>query len=356
MNTIQEQILFGYAVREAAYEVGLLAEKPSSLKEGTQGFADAWIEEFERQNNKNNMEQIKVGDIVRVSEDAPKMYLNSKNNLFKYHVCKVEEVDGDSAKIRYTDIGVDSQLAIPTKYLIKVNTEPKYSKGDKVRISCAYDDGEIWDKVMHGRIATVKSSYRSTENIIMYKFDECIRDFSEHWLEPYTEPEEPTIKVGDRVRIKPDVAKCLPSLLEPFKHLPFEVMAVGDGFITAECYGRYVYLPSPQFELIQPKEQPKESFDGISEETASGLADATKADAEMSEETANKLSDMIEARRRTMRIIEDSFDWQRYEADLARDIAMKIVNKHMDDSPEMVGAYAVKVAKEVVENLKNIEQ
>ena len=65
---------------------------------------------------------------------------------------------------------------------------------------------------------------------------------------------------------------------------------------------------------------------------------------------------MIEAHKRTMRIIEDSFDWQRYEADLARDIAMKIVNKHMDGHPEEVGAYAVKVAKEVVENLKRNEE
>lgn len=69
--------------------------------------------------------------------------------------------------------------------------EPKFKAGDKVRISCAYDNGEIWDKVMHGRIATVKSVYRNAENkkILMYQFKEGIRDFAEHWLEPCTEPE-----------------------------------------------------------------------------------------------------------------------------------------------------------------------
>ena len=68
--------------------------------------------------------------------------------------------------------------------------EPKFRAGDRVRISCAYDNGEIWDKVMHGRIVTVKSVYRNAENkeILMYQFKEGIRDFAEHWLEPYTEP------------------------------------------------------------------------------------------------------------------------------------------------------------------------
>lgn len=51
--SIQEQILFDYAVREAAYDMGLLADKPKSLKEDTQDFCEAWIEEWERQNNKD---------------------------------------------------------------------------------------------------------------------------------------------------------------------------------------------------------------------------------------------------------------------------------------------------------------
>lgn len=71
------------------------------------------------------IEEIKVGDKVRVSKNAPKVYLSSVNNLFKYHVCKVEEVDGDSAIIRYTDIGIDRWLAIPCKYLVKVEEENK---------------------------------------------------------------------------------------------------------------------------------------------------------------------------------------------------------------------------------------
>lgn len=66
--------------------------------------------------------------------------------------------------------------------------EPKFKVGDKVRLNCAYDDGEVWDKIMHGRVATVKSHYVNNSRVTMYKFEEDIRDFGEHWLEPYTEP------------------------------------------------------------------------------------------------------------------------------------------------------------------------
>jgi hypothetical protein len=51
--SIQEQILVGYAIREAAYDMGLLAEKPKSLKEDTQDFCKEWIDEWKRQNNKD---------------------------------------------------------------------------------------------------------------------------------------------------------------------------------------------------------------------------------------------------------------------------------------------------------------
>lgn len=51
--SIQEQILVGYAIREAAYDMGLLAEKPKSLKEDMQDFCKEWIDEWKRQNNKD---------------------------------------------------------------------------------------------------------------------------------------------------------------------------------------------------------------------------------------------------------------------------------------------------------------
>lgn len=71
----------------------------------------------------------------------------------------------------------------------------------------------------------------------------------------------------------------------------------------------------------------------------------------ISEETANEISDMLEAYAKTLSGIADSFDWQRYEADLAKEVALKVANKFND--PKEAAEYAVKVAKAVVEGLKN---
>lgn len=64
--------------------------------------------------------------------------------------------------------------------------EPKFKVGDKVRISCAFSSGEIWDSVLNGRVATIAGCYRESNNWI-YCFEEPIRDFAEFWLEPCTE-------------------------------------------------------------------------------------------------------------------------------------------------------------------------
>lgn len=66
------------------------------------------------------------------------------------------------------------------------DAEPKFKVGDKVRISCAFSSGEIWDSVLNGRVATIVGCYRESNNWI-YCFKEPIRDFAEFWLEPCTE-------------------------------------------------------------------------------------------------------------------------------------------------------------------------
>lgn len=133
--------------------------------------------------------EIKQGDKVKVSKDAPKVYLSSVNNLFKYHVCKVEEVDGDSAIIRYTDIGIDRWLAIPTKYLVKVDAEAKEAKfkvGDKVRVK-----GYGYEPNLHkGEIGEILDTNDKEQCFVLFKK-------SQAWiyadcLEPYTEPTEQT--------------------------------------------------------------------------------------------------------------------------------------------------------------------
>lgn len=65
-----------------------------------------------------------------------------------------------------------------------------------------------------------------------------------------------------------------------------------------------------------------------------------------------EISELMEGYCKPFADIADNFDWDAYTADLAHDIAVKIVNKNMGSDPEKVGEYAVKVAKSVVEELK----
>nr|DAQ74136.1 MAG TPA: hypothetical protein [Caudoviricetes sp.] len=79
----------------------------------------------------NNM-GIKQGDEVRVSKDAPKMYLRGQAYFFKEEDCKVDMVEDNNAVIT----NGPRIIAIPCKYLVKVNAEAKeakYHKGDRVR-------------------------------------------------------------------------------------------------------------------------------------------------------------------------------------------------------------------------------
>lgn len=82
-----------------------------------------------------NME-IKQGDTVRVSKDAPKMYLRGFDHIFTGVESVVSEVEDDNAVIIFNTGYINSQITIPTKYLVKVDAEakePRFKKGDKVR-------------------------------------------------------------------------------------------------------------------------------------------------------------------------------------------------------------------------------
>ncbi len=85
----------------------------------------------------NNME-IKQGDKVRVSKDAPELYTMYGQTDWESIESTVEKIDGDAAEIKHLNELSDEfdSIAIPTKYLVKVDAEarePKFKKGDKVR-------------------------------------------------------------------------------------------------------------------------------------------------------------------------------------------------------------------------------
>ncbi len=69
--------------------------------------------------------EIKQGDKVRVSKDAPKMYLRGFDHIFTGVESVVSEVEDDNAVIIFSTDHINSQTTIPCKYLVKVDAEAK---------------------------------------------------------------------------------------------------------------------------------------------------------------------------------------------------------------------------------------
>lgn len=83
--------------------------------------------------------EIKVGDKVRVREDAPRVYLRRWDKAVEYNVYAV---DGDAAAITYGY----QEIAIPLKYLVKVDAEakePKFKVGDRVEELVSRKSGRV---------------------------------------------------------------------------------------------------------------------------------------------------------------------------------------------------------------------
>lgn len=232
--------------------------------------------------------EIKVGDKVRVSKDAPKMYLRGFDHIFTGVESVVSEVEDDNAVIIFNTGHINSQTTIPTKYLVKVEEEKKEARfkvGDRVKFKNIYELQKAKDK-----------SFR--------------------WMLVMFASKEATITAVEdngfyRVDIDPSIG------------------GINDDMI--EC-------------KVEPTEQ----------------TEAEKNDADnlkkVAEEWANEVSNAIEEYGDAMcKIYVEAHNeayWDAYTADLAKEVALKVANKKMDNHPEEIGAYAVSVAKAVVEGLK----
>lgn len=210
--------------------------------------------------------EIEVGDKVRVREDAPKVY--QKGSVFDYteHQSAVHELDGDAAII-----GLDIEdspiysapIAIPTKYLIKVEEEAKeakFKRGDKVVSKPPFVE-KVWtvfgyDDKMPYMVKVGDGEYINERN-----------------LEPYAEPTEDEINRQREAEFNEFAKEELDRVHQPEKYTTHEV-----------------------------------TNDNV------------------------------------------AMDWEKYTADLAKDVALKVANKYND--PEQAAEYAVKFAKAVVEGLK----
>ena len=289
-------------------------------------------------------ETIKVGDKVRVSKDAPRIYTQNYLNLSLHNTdFEVANIEDGCANIQNKDGILTIAYVIPTKYLTKVEDEAKakYKVGDKVRV--------LGHALLEGGVFTITFVEHREKRGWMYRINTHTW-FPESDLAPYTEPTTPTIKVGDFVRVLENLHE--PICLEGDLHLeitnvpPHAVSQKEWKVISVEmrrdCAGRiytlkhddsFIYnIPEDCVELVQPKEQTEETSPKVNH-----------SDIDI---------DTIVARG----YIPDpnSFfkcDWDAYTADLAKEIAVKLSDPN-ENKPGYVADYAVSVAKAVVENLK----
>lgn len=236
--------------------------------------------------------EIKVGDKVRVREDAPKIFLLGWYGF----IGNVVDIEDSCAKIECNDC----TLAIPTKYLVKVDAEAKdvkFKVGDKVIF---IPTGKV--KVV-SRI-NANSQYAITEPNGQSPL--CVRETE---LAPYIESNAPKFKVGDRVRnVKSDLCGIALSI----EH---GIVEVGIPYDKEKRYWNTDIV-----ELFEPTEQ---------------------TDAEKPDVGSIKIPVEVD--------LTDSY-WDAYAADLAKEVALKVANKFND--PKEAADYAVSVAKAVVEGLK----
>ena len=215
-------------------------------------------------NDMNNME-IKQGDKVRVSKDAPLLYTEGRID-WEAAESTVGRIDGDAAEIDYIKEDDDElySIVIPTKYLIKVDAEAK-------------------------------------------------------------EPAAPTIKVGDRVCCY-NVLHLKGSKKEDYMGIVTSITDKGI-MVKFDDGSTVLGVRESDLELVQPTEQTEASADVLGEFTPIPRF-------------YNPIIGFKQAY------------WQEYEADLAKEVAVKSMEKSYGCDPERIAEYAVSVAKAVVEGLK----
>lgn len=293
-------------------------------------------------NDMNNME-IKVGDKVRVSKDAPKIYTPDWVDEMFNLVLKVTKVEDGNAMVVFAKRTPYKTVltAIPCKYLVKVDAEakePKYKVGDKVRYigdvstykgKAFVIDGEVFFNNHYNEWQT-----RSIKPFAWDGLSVCNVPLTD--LKPYTEPTAPTIKVGDIVIVKQDVEMF--KILSIFKREVSIVKRIDNDKATLEINR----MKHQDLELTDVPLECIEKVDAIEYLHGNRVASTEQTEAEKKSNHAIAIPVEVD--------LTDSY-WDAYAADLAKEIALKVVNKY--DNPTEAAECAVQVAKAVVENLKN---
>lgn len=212
--------------------------------------------------------EIKQGDKVRVSKDAPKEFERFKGDEMNYEVVRI---NSSTIIIQHKLAGLYGfTLAIPCKYLVKVDAEAKeakFKKGDKVKY-VGKEHPEYWGEVFTVDGEIFYNDYykdMQIDSVRCEKYNLCNVSLSDLVL--YTEPTEQT----EAEKTDSDV--------------PFSIF-------------RDELLSNPKIVNLH-----------------NGMG-----------------------------------YWLCYEANLAKEVALKVANKY--NAPHEAAKYAVSVAKAVVEGLK----
>lgn len=287
---------------------------------------------------------IKVGDKVRVSKDAPKIYTPDWVDEMFNLVLKVTEVEDGNAMVVFAKRTLYKTVltTIPCKYLVKVDAEAKEAKfkeGDRVRMKDGYYKEELCGCI--GVIRKIDGCH------IYVEIDSTIYPATIHSIEPYAEPTAPTIEAGSEEWVDKQVWNC-----KLKQHGVIKRIANGCAEVFTQ-YGEHKVWslvdlfdeydePFGNWKSVQPKEPTEDEI-------------IRQREAEFDEFRKEELDRVLHPEKYTtyeVTIDNVAMDWDAYTANLARDIAVKIVNKNMGSDPEKVGEYSVKVAKSVVEGLK----
>lgn len=257
--------------------------------------------------------EIKVGDKVRVRKGVPRMYLRTMSTKFLGAECGVFEIiDGNAAIASGRDY-----IAIPLKYLIKVEEEANVKIGDKVVVH--YPNGD--------RIGRIQEEMLDGTYDIDYG-DGCTgHNITRSQIEPYTAPK---YKVGNWVMISGVFNPQLNGMIGWISRID------KDGNKVSFQDGRFAIVEDKYLTLIT---QPTEQAEAEEEPCVGHINFAERI--KRQQEAHQAIVDEFRSR---------SFDWDVYTADLAKEVALKVANKF--NNPEQAAEYAVSVAKAVVEGLK----
>lgn len=148
------------------------------------------------------------------------------------------------------------------------------------------------------------------------------------------------IKVGDKVRVSEDAPRMyLRTMSTKFLGAECEVFEIIDGNAAIASGRDYIAIPLMYLVKVDPD--------------AEEDARIRQKEAELEAFRKSELDRVLYPEKsHTYEVTVDNvaMDWQRYEADLAKEIALKVANKYND--PKQLTEYAVKCAKAVAEGLK----